>query len=198
MTMVLSITPLTSARSLIELADGTSFPLYQRELHAYRIEEGQELDEAAGQELFGEILPKRARLRAMHLLEKTDRTEWQLRKKLRESGYSGELENDAVEYVRSYHYIDDVRYAFHYMDYRKETRSRFQLQMELKEKGVSQENISSAMEQVEFPRESDQIRVWMQKRRFDPETADWKEKQKMIRFLTGKGFSMEAIRAAFP
>ena len=196
MAEVVRITALSGARSLVELDDGTSFPLYQRELHTYQIEEGQELPGTAREELFTDILPGRARLRAMHLLEKTDRTEQQLRRKLQETGYSGDLEDDAVEYVRSYHYIDDVRYAFHYMDYRKETRSRFQLRMELKEKGVSDADISSAMENVDFPEESAQVRAWMEKKRFDPAAADRKEMQKMIRFLSGKGFSMDAIRAA--
>ncbi len=41
--------------------------------------------------LFYEIVGKRAIKRAMHLLEKMDRTEQQLRKKLLEGGYPNEL-----------------------------------------------------------------------------------------------------------
>lgn len=195
MRLVRRIEPLSAARCLVTMEEEGSFPMYRRELGRYGIAEGEAIPEELYQELMEEVLPKRVKLRAMHLLQKMDRTELQLRRKLKDSAYSPELIDDAVSYVKSFHYIDDARYAFHYIDYRKDTHSRLQLKMELQEKGVSKETIQHALEQVDLPDERDQIRYWMEKRQFHLEGAERKEIQKFCQFLMRKGFSSSAIRS---
>lgn len=194
MHLVRKIEPLSGARCLVILEEESFFPMYRRELGRYGIAEGDEISEEVFEELMKEVLPRRVRLRAMHLLQKMDRTEQQLRRKLKDSCYSPEMIEDAIAYVKSFHYIDDARYAFHYMDYRKDTHSRLQLRMELQEKGVSREDIQYALEQVSFPDEREQIRYWMEKKHFHPEEADRKEIQKFCQFLMRKGFSQSLIR----
>ena len=50
---------------------------------------------------------KKARRKAMSLLEHMDRTEKGLSERLRQAGFSAEAAEDAMNYVRSYGYIDD-------------------------------------------------------------------------------------------
>ena len=59
-------------------------------------------------------LAKRAKHRALYLLERADRTEQELRSKL-EKTYEPEIVEEAIAYVRQYHYIDDKRYAVNYL-----------------------------------------------------------------------------------
>ena len=61
-----------------------------------------------------EVLGKRVKKRALALLEKMDRTEQGLYRKLAESEYPEELILDAIEYVKKYHYIDDMRFSKSY------------------------------------------------------------------------------------
>jgi regulatory protein len=44
--------------------------------------------------------------------------------------------------------------------------------------------------------EIEQIQVLLRKKQYDPETAGWEEKQKIMAFLYRKGYSQENIRCA--
>ena len=77
-----------------------------------------------------------------------DRTEQGLYRKLAESEYPEELIFDAIEYVKKYHYIDDMRYARNYISYRQGSKSRRRLQQELMQKGVPKEITEQALEEI--------------------------------------------------
>ena len=64
-----------------------------------------------------EVLPKRAKLRAMNLLQGREYTTSQLRTKLQQGYYPPEIIEQAIEYVAGFHYIDDLRYAVDYITY---------------------------------------------------------------------------------
>lgn len=194
MLRICSIEKQSAGRYRILLEDGTAFPLYGKELAAYGIEEDGFLKEDDFQEIITVLLPKRARSRAMHLLQSMDRTESQLREKLSSGGYPQEIVEDAVEYVRRFHYIDDVRYAVAYMEYRKESRSLRQMEQELYRKGISRESFAAAREQIDEPDEEQQIRCLLQKKGYCPKTSDQKEKERFIRFLLRRGYGISAIQ----
>ena len=139
---------------------------------------------------------KRAKLRCMHLLEKRDYTEKELRQKL-ENGkteYTEEQIDGAIAYVKSFHYVDDGRYACEYIEAMQSRKSRRQIEQELYQKGVDRELIQEAFEETGEVPEEEQIARWMEKRNFHPEEADLKEKQRMYAFLARKGFRAENIQ----
>ena len=141
---------------------------------------------------------KRAKLRCMHLLEKKDYTEKELRQKL-ENGkteYTEEQIDGAIAYVKSFHYVDDGRYACKYIEAMQSRKSRRQIEQELYQKGVDRELIQEAFEETGEVPEEEQIARWMEKRNFHPEEADLKEKQRMYAFLARKGFRAENIQRA--
>ena len=80
----------------------------------------------------GYDLSKRAKLRCMHLLERRDYTEKQLRDKLRlgKTQYPPEIIDEAIAYVKAYHYVDDARYARQYVECMKVKKSRRQIEQE--------------------------------------------------------------------
>lgn len=191
---ITSLESVSATRYLIHLEGGEFFPLNKTEVEHYGIRGGAFLEEEAYCEIMEELLPKKVCQRAMYFLLKMDRTEFQLRKKLRDSMFPEFLVDYAIDYVKGFHYIDDVRYAAAYIDYRKDSRSRLQLVSELKSRGVSREDIEKAFEQVDVPDEEEQIRYWQQKKRYHPEEADQKTREKFYQFLMRKGFSLSAIR----
>ncbi len=140
-------------------------------------------------------LQKRAKLRCMHLLERRDYTEKQLRDKLRmgKTSYSPEDIDAAIGYVKSYHYVDDARYAKQYVECMKEKKSRRQIEQELHLRGVERSLVETAFEETEDVPEEVLIRGWMEKRHYQPESADEGEKRRMYAFLARKGFSGAAI-----
>ena len=168
--------------------------MYKGELRHYGIREGEELGEESFREIMEELLPNRAKKKALHLLERMDRTETQLRQKLTELRYPKEIVEEAVSYVKSFHYIDDVRYARQYIESRRERESIRQMRMALLQKGIAGEILDGVLQDTEPPDEEKQIRRWMEKRQYDPEAADEKERARMYRFLLRKGYSCENIR----
>ena len=77
--LVIELEELDKKRIRVLLEGGESFVLYRGEVKNYSIREGEDLPPAQYGEIRSEVLTKRAKKRAMHLLEKMDRTEAQLR-----------------------------------------------------------------------------------------------------------------------
>ena len=94
-----------------------AFVLYKGELRIYGIELGKELEEDYYQEILHKVLPKRAKMRSMYLLKKKSNKEQKLNSKLRMAFYPEEVIIEAIEYLKSYRYIDDEQYARDYIFY---------------------------------------------------------------------------------
>ena len=130
------IEQLEKGRRRLVFETGERLVLYKGEIRSYDLSEGQDIPETLYQELLCDVLGKRATKRAMHLLEKQDRTEYQLREKLRQNEYPKEAVEQAIAYVKSYHYIDDLRYACSYVRYQKEKRATADFSRIYRRKGL--------------------------------------------------------------
>ena len=78
---------------------------------------------------------------ALALLEFRDRTEWELRQKLKEREYSAEEIDETVLFLKEYRYLDDEAYAGRYIRSCAARKSRRQIRADLEHKGVSREII---------------------------------------------------------
>ncbi len=197
---VSGITELDKKRCRIYLDGEFAFVLYKGELKDYCIREGQELSQNAFDEITRVLLPKRAKLRAMNLLQKKDYTKKQLTDKLSEGLYPSEVIEEAIKYVESYKYLDDERFARDYIAYHMSTRSRNRIIQDLSSKGISKDVFMPVLEELYEEEgddsEMDQIRKLLQKKHYDPENTEFKDKQKIIAFLMRRGFNMSDIRKA--
>lgn len=196
--IVTAVEELSKSRSKVIIDGEFAFVLYKGELRLYHICVGKEIAQKDYDVIMQEVLPKRARLRAMNLLTKREYTEKQLRDKLKEGQYPEEIISEALSYVAGFHYTDDLRYAVTYITDHESTRSRRRMEQDLIGKGISKETLERAWEEWEAKGgsqdEEGMIRVLLEKRKFDPETADWKERQKICAYLMRKGFSGETVR----
>ena len=136
---------------------------------------------------------KKAETKALAILNYMDRTEFQLREKLKEGEFPPFAIEEAVEYVRSFHYIDDERYAENFIRRRKEEKSLFELRMELKKRGVEESDIDTALlnEPVD---EKEAVKALFCKKYGRMDLTDRKVYEKALRYFSGKGFSYENIR----
>ena len=144
-----------------------------------------------------EDLLKKAKLRAMYLLNICDRAEAELREKLKKNEYPQEIIEQAIQYVKSFGYINDLRYAENFIRSRKEKKSKKEILYLLSEKGIASEIIASAVE--EYYHEEDgvlAIRALLKKKHYESKTADDKERQKTYGYLARKGFSYRDIMKA--
>jgi regulatory protein len=176
-----------------------AFVLYKGEIRDYRIKAGFEISENVYEEITTVLLPKRATKRAMNLLQKKDYTESKLREKLREGLYSDDCIDAAIDYVKSYKYLDDERFARDYITYHMELRSKNRILQDLLGNGVSKDLCESLINELYSEYDSDveteQIRNLLNKKHYS-EDMDYKDKQKIIAFLLRRGYSMESIKKA--
>lgn len=192
---ITKIQALTKQKYRIFLDGESAFAVYKGELSRYHLEEGAVLPPEVYEELVNRVLKKRATLRAMHILERTDKTEAQLRRKLEESEYPKEAVESAIAYVTSYGYLDDRRYAEHYIEWKKQGKGKARLKMELVQKGISREIIEEVLESKDFGETREMIRQIILKKRKTDIPMNEKEKQRIYGFLMRKGFSSSDILA---
>jgi regulatory protein len=146
---IVEIVPVTKTKYRVVTDEQLAFMLYKGELSRYRLKENGELSAEIFQEIFREILVKRAKLRAMHLLTRMDYTEAELEKKLMKGEYTPQAVKIAMDYVRSYHYLDDERYVARYLSAYQGRKSRRQMQFELERKGIPREMIQRRQEAMD-------------------------------------------------
>ena len=134
------------------------------------------------------------------LLARRDYTCARLREKLLSGGYEEEIADWALEKLKEAHYLDDERYARNFIQAHWEDRSKLRLRTDLEERGVPSDILSEVLREESEERgeeaEIRQIRKLMEKRRFDPENAEWEEKRKMQAYLYRKGYTSSSVRAA--
>ncbi len=134
------------------------------------------------------------RKKAMALLSSHDRTKWELCDRMEKAGFGQEEIEDAVAYVESFHYIDDLHYAVHFANLYRETRSMQRIRQDLLKRHVPEEYIEMALEQVgwdDSPALCKEVGKLLQKR--VPEELSYQEKQKIMAKLYRKGFRTDAI-----
>ena len=193
---ITSLVKLTKGRAKICLDNGADFVLYKKEYESYGIEEGAELSQASYQEICRDILVPRCKKRALHLLEKQDRSEKNLRDKLKDGGYSPEIIDIAIEYINSYGYLDDARMAASHVRFYQDSRSRNRIKQDLLGKGISADVIERVLDEEYTSDEQELIIRLMEKKNYDKENATYEDRGKMYRFLAGRGFSSESINRA--
>lgn len=196
--IVTDIKPVTKQKFQIEIDGQPAFTVYKGELFRYHLEKDREIEEGIYTELVDEVLTKRAKLRAMYLLQKMDRTQRELERKLQESGYPPIAVQRALDYVESFHYIDDKRYATMYVQSQKTKKGKARIKMELMRKGVSPEVIAEVLEEIEYETNTKEtIRSLIEKKCYNPTQMDEKEKRKLYGFLLRRGFSSSDILSVF-
>lgn len=192
--IVTKIEAITKTKYRIEIDEEFAFVLYKGELSQYRITEGNEIAEEQYQTIRKDVVLKRAKLRAMHLLTDMARTEAGLRQKLKQNLYPEDIVEEALTYVKSFGYVDDYRYAENYIISKKESRSRKEIYAKLCEKGVSKDLIALAFENCYEDGEREAICQLIRKKNIDIENATEKELNKLYGYLARKGFRYEDIR----
>ena len=192
---VTKIEALTKTKFKVFLNGEFAFVLYKGELSRYGIKEDKELSEEIYHKIVDEVLTKRAKLRAMHLLEAMDRTESGLRSKLKDNGYPDTAIDRAIDYVKSFGYINDERYASNFIECRKDTKSRREIYALLLRKGIDKDIMDTAFEKAyDGYEDGAAIKRLIEKKHVDVSTASREELSKLYGYLGRKGFSYEDIR----
>lgn len=191
--IVTAVVPVDKRKCKVFLGEDFAFVLYESEAARFHIEEGNDLSEELYEQIKEEILLKRARDRALYLLQSQGRTQAEMIKKLQNDGYPDDVTRDVMSFLSEYHFVDDNAYTENYIHVNKSRKSPRQMAYELQQKGVDKAKISQILEENPVD-EEETARALLKKKTGGQIPKDWKERQKLAAFLGRKGFSFEVIQ----
>lgn len=179
-------------KTKVTFENGIECICYSSEVRKFALYEEQEITEEAYEELMKDYIEKRAKKKAMDLLIRSDKTEKELRDKLKREGFPEFVIDHVITFLNSYHYINEDKYLENYIRYHGKGKSRILLVQELKKKGFDSEKIGHCLE--EYYDEKEELKALIRKKAPDLETMPEKEKEKLLKQLYRKGFSISDIR----
>lgn len=202
---ITEIESVTKDRFRIVLDSGEKFILYKGEIRVLKLKTNMELTDELYSQIMKGILVKRSRLRAMNLLKTKDYTEYQLRRKLVDNEYPKEIVEQAIQYVKSYHYVDDKKFAVEYIKEQYEKHSKKEIYQKLQLKGIDKSVLDAAFYET-YGEKSDLdegtrvkelaiIEKTLRKRGFTGNES-YEERQKMLAYFYRRGFEMDAVYSA--
>lgn len=173
------------------------FGLHQDIVFNFGLKKGDVLTEKQIEEILFSEEKKKAKIRALNFLSHRDRSEKEIRTKLMDVGFSGQIIELVVEDLKKISLIDDEKFAVNFGKTKLIARpmGEFLLKRELYQKGISNELIEKAIEQVYSERKQDEIaRELAAKRKKQLQNVgELKAKKRINDFLLRRGFNLEII-----
>lgn len=191
--------------------------VYPNEIDIYHLEDDGEIDEQDYTRLKEETLIPRAKRYVMNLLVKSDKTETELRRKLDQAGYGDEISEAAIDYVKGFHYIDELRTAAAFIRTKIDSSSEKEIRFKLSEKGINDDTADLAFQQIseelEAAKNPDEdsfeisdnpelkaaqnfVRKKLGSKLSSMDELSYEERQKLMAAAYRKGFRHESIREA--
>ena len=134
----------------------------------------------------------------LKLITIKDRTEKELRDKLKEINFDENTIEEEIEFLSNYGYINDKRYAEHFtndaINLKKWGKSR--IRMELLRRGIDRNIIDDAIEEAFSDVEDDRLYQEMEKRFNGADFSNMKERTRIFNFYLRRGFSPDEIKGA--
>lgn len=194
--LVTQIVEINKKKRRVYINYESAFALYIGEMRRFKIKEDMPVSQEVYEEIVYQILPKRAKIRAMNLLKANDLTQHALEKKLKDGYYPKTAIETAIAYVKGYGYIDDRRYVVNYVNFKSSSKSRYQITNFLQQKGVDRELIVEVCDEYyEDCKDSEKqlIKKLVLKRNVDVTSMTREERAKLMGYLMRKGFRIDAI-----
>jgi len=190
--LVTDIEYITKSKAKIYIDETCRFVLTKREIDQYKLCVDINIDQAILDEILSECILVKAKKKVMDLLVSSDRTETELRRRLKFSDFSDDIVDLAIDYVKQYNYIDNKRYIENYMAYRSEGKSIQMIKYELRQKGLPEALTREVLEAHEH-NDIRNINKYINKKYGTPPIILANEKQKVINYLLRKGYEYNDI-----
>ena len=135
---------------------------------------------------------------ALRLIEFKDRTEKELREKLKEKNYDENSIDGEIEFLKNYGYIDDKRYAEHFVNDAINLKKwgKIRIRSELLRKGIDRDIVDNAIDDAFEDIGDNLVFSQMQTRFKNSDFSNIKERTRIFNFFMRRGFSPDEIKGA--
>jgi len=205
--MVTDIAASDRKRLRISLNHAFAFWIYQSDYRKYSVlkvlELGAVVEGEQLNQIYREVLLPRAKSFVLYLFDRSERSEMEVRQKLRQKEYPEEIYDEVIDYLKQYHYLDEERIVRSCLARLSASKSRQVIVGKLIQKGISRELIERVMEEEEYSGQSAAVSALKKKlhsTKIEKEAIyeiSWEEKQKINACLYRKGFSSREIQQAW-
>lgn len=149
---ITNIEKLPRKKNKIYIDGEYAFMLYDKDIAVYHLDRYTETEDGTEEEfpehlydkIMKETVIRRAHQKTLAMLERMDRTETELRQKMKLDMYSEEVADETIKWLKSLHYLDDSRYAQSYIRGHLAGTSRQELIAKLRAKGISKDIANEA------------------------------------------------------
>lgn len=171
-----------------------SFSLSESELMSSGIRIGREYSETELEELHQKAVLDKAYMRALDLLSRRARSEWELRDYLRRKDYDQETADAILERLTKAGYVDDYGFAQSWIENRHllKSISRRKLWQELKQKHIADDIITQVLGEDETD-ELETVKDLVVKKRGQ---SRYQDDEKLIAYLLRQGYRYDDIKRA--
>ena len=134
---------------------------------------------------------------ALRVIERTYKSEKELRDKLALKGYEDHIIKRTIDFLREYNLLNDTNYAKMYVKDRARNQGKKKIRYTLIQKGIDENIIEEELEKLD----KDEIREVVHEMTLKKykalskrESDEYKLSQKLYRFLMGKGYDYDLIK----
>ena len=184
-------------RCSIYLDEEFGFGLHQDVVFQFGLKKGDSLTEDQIEKILYSEEKKKAKERALNFLSYRDRSEKEMRTKLKQVGFEEKIIDLVVKDLKRLKLIDDEKFAMAFAKSKLITRpmGEFLLKQELVQKGISRELIEKTVEQIY--EKNDPLNVALElahkRKKLVTNLDELKAKKRVSDFLLRRGFSWDIV-----
>lgn len=184
-------------KSIVIIDDDIRLHLYKGEIREFKLKGDSYIEDIIFNNII-ETLGKRALKYSVHLLKGKDYSIAQLINKLKLKGYSKDSIEYATDILIDKGYLNDESFAENYYEIKKQSFGVLRIKSDLYRYGISKEIIDRVLEDdTDRVNVDELIQYYADRKCFDKENADRKEKERFYRFLVRKGIDFDSISNYF-
>lgn len=134
---------------------------------------------------------------ALKIIERTYKSEKELRDKLVLKGYDDHIIKQTINFLREYNLLNDTNYAKMYVKDRSRNQGKNKIKYKLIQKGIDENIIEEELNKIDKD-EIKEVAYEMALKKYrvlsKRENDNYKLTQKLYRFLMGKGYDYDLIK----
>ena len=135
---------------------------------------------------------------ALKIIEKSYKTEKEIRDKLIEKGYEADVIDPTIKFLREYNFINDESYTRMYVKDRLRSQGSQKIKYALMRKGIDEESIKNELDNIDRDSEKE-IAMELAQKKYNQlskrESDKYKLWNKLCRYLVGRGYDYSLAKS---
>lgn len=173
------------------------FAIYMELVYRFNLKVNEEVDKEKLIEIAKVENLSKCKDSALKTIERSYKTEKEIRDKLLNKEFDEETVEKTINFLKEYTFIDDLKFTKMYVKDRIRTQGRNKIKYALIQKGVNKYLVDEVLEELDRNDEEERALLICEKKYLSickREEDDFKIKNKLIRYMLGRGYEYEVAR----